>query len=71
MTDGPYISPHQPHHDDIPAADPGAGAPEESPGFGENVAPDLFPDADPEGDTLENELRDRPTPPFRPPHPGH
>ncbi|MDD7935768.1 hypothetical protein [Actinomycetospora straminea] len=29
----------------------------------------VFPQAEPGGDTLEDELRDRPAPPFRTPHP--
>ena len=70
MTEEPFTSPHDPGADDIPAADPGSGAPQESPGFGDGVAPDVYPDPDPEGDTLEEELQDRPAPPFRTPRPS-
>lgn len=71
MTDEPFIVPGAPDPDDVPAADLGEGAPRRSPGYGEGVEPDVFPDEEPGGDTLDDELRDRPTPPFRTPHPGH
>ena len=71
MTDQPFIVPGAPDPDDVPAADLGEGAPRRSPGYGEGVEPDVFPDEEPGGDTLEDELRDRPAPPFRTPHPGH
>ncbi|GLZ50201.1 hypothetical protein Acsp06_63860 [Actinomycetospora sp. NBRC 106375] len=69
MTDSPFAWPHDPQPDEIAAADPGAGAPHEAPGFGEGIEHDVFPEGD--GETLEDELRDRPAPPFRTPHPGH
>lgn len=69
MTDEPFAIPGDPEPDDVPAADPGQGAPPESPGFGEHSEPDLFPAGDGDGETLEEELRDRPAPPFRTPRP--
>lgn len=71
MTDEPFHVPGHVRPDEIAAADPGAGAPHEAAGFGEHHEPDVFPDAEPGGDTLADELRDRPAPPFRTPHPEH
>lgn len=71
MTDEPFIVPGRDESDDITAADPGQGAPTEASGAGEHHAPDVFPDPEPDGDTLADELRDRPTPPFRTPRPDH
>lgn len=68
MSDEAFRIPN-PQPDDIPAGDPGLGAPPESPGFGEDVDPDVLPGGDGDGETLEEELRDRPAPPFRTPHP--
>ena len=71
MTDEPFHVPGHVRPDEIAAADPGAGAPHEAAGFGEHHEPDVFPDAEPGGDTLADELRGRPAPPFRTPHPEH
>ncbi|MEJ2889650.1 hypothetical protein [Actinomycetospora aeridis] len=71
MTDESFHVPGHVHADEIAAADPGLGAPGEAPGFGEHHEPDVFPDAEPGDDTLDDELRGRPAPPFRTPHPEH
>ncbi len=57
-----------PSDDGIPAADPGAGAPEPAPGFGiDGEEPDVVPDGAPEDDEGR---RARSEPPFRTPDPG-
>lgn len=70
MADRAFHVPHGPGPKDVPAADLGEGAPPPTPGFGEGAQPDVYIEEG-DGDTLSDELRDRPTPPFRTPHPHH
>ena len=47
MTTTPF-EPHEEPEDEVAAADPGRGAPEQAPGFGDDEEPDEVPDPDQE-----------------------
>ena len=71
MTESPHGQPSLP--DTSPAAaDPGEGL-EPAAGFGEDVDPDVLPDADElpgSSADIGDAVRDRPDPPFRTPDAG-